>query len=172
MQSWMLLRCSFNIINYNTYPPTFTSSSNKDLSTFEQACPRKSKTIHKPSGDQLWSLNIGLLQNIHSFLSCSAKNLLQDRHCGKSDNRYYLSAQSSCDYILPNLWGPEDHSRWEVITLPPVGHLVGLPDSLAGGTHFDRMFYWLRGWLDRMGGLFELWVEMGGQTHSTHAGIA
>lgn len=27
------------------------------------------------------------------------------------------------------------------ITLPPVGHLVGLLDRLAGGIHSDRMFY-------------------------------
>lgn len=36
---------------------------------------------------------------------------------------------------------PEDHSRSEAITLPPIGLLVGLPDRLAGGIHSDRMFY-------------------------------
>lgn len=55
--------------------------------------------------------------------------------------------------------------------LPPVGYFVVLPDRLAGGTHPDTMFYWLWGRLDRVGGLFERWARMGGQTHITHAGI-
>lgn len=73
--------------------------------------------------------------------------------------------------VLSDLGGPGDHSRWEAMILPPVGYLVVFPDRLAGGAHPDTMFYWLRGCLDIMGGLFELWAQMGVQTHITHAGV-
>ena len=65
---------------------------------------------------------------------------LQERHCGKIDNSNYLHRVAA---VASSLTSEDqgDHSRWEVITLLPVGHLVGLPDRLAGGTHSDRMFY-------------------------------
>lgn len=53
-----------------------------------------------------------------------------------------------------------------------LGYVLGLYDRLAGCIPFDRMFYQLRGWLDRMGGVLELCASMGGQTGNTHTSIS
>lgn len=64
-----------------------------------------------------------------------------------------------CDLFIP--W---DLAGWEASSLSPTGLFAVASWQTAGGAHFDRMFHWHRGWLDRIGGLIEPPVEVGRPT--------
>lgn len=73
--------------------------------------------------------------------------------------------------VLSDLLIPWDHARWEASSLSPTGLFAVASWQTAGGAHSDRMFHWLRGWLDRIGGLIELWVEVGRPTCSIQGAL-
>lgn len=99
-------------------------------------------------------------------------DLLFDLHVKAVKKKYIVFPDANLQQLLApgsfpypcDLFIPWDLAGWEASSLSPTGLFAVASWQTAGGAHFDRMFHWHRGWLDRIGGLIEPPVEVGRPT--------
>lgn len=104
------------------------------------------------------------IYSLLTYSSTSMSKQLKKKYIVFPDaNLQQLLAPGSFPYPC-DLFIPWDLAGWEASSLSPTGLFAVASWQTAGGAHFDRMFHWHRGWLDRIGGLIEPPVEVGRPT--------